>query len=460
MEHTGSSPTTCPDPKFTAGDHLSQAPVGALAREALALTRDCLMVSLRFLDVALCALEWRSSGEDLWATDGTGLYYDAREVLARYKGGRERLSRDYLHTVLHCVLSHPFTGSPVRPDCWNLACDITVEAIIHELGLPAVTPTIEADQRPILRQLEKAVKSLTAERIYRHLLDQAMPEATVADWQRLFFRDEHDRWSGLPHREQSDDMDEGQGDRQVAEKRWKEIGERIGVDLDTVSQMWGDKAGSLTRNVRAATRERVRFREFLRRFMALGEVMKVDMDTFDYVYYNYGMARYGNMPLIEPLEYKDERRIRDFVIAIDTSASCSGDLVQAFVDKVCAIFRQSENFFRKFNVHIIQCDAAIQSVIHLESLADFAGLQDRIRLCGFGGTDFRPVFRLVDQMIAEQQLTDLKGLIYFTDGYGRFPEKKPAYETAFVFLTDEGDDRSVPPWAIRVVLDETDIRIL
>ncbi len=38
------------------------------------------------------------------------------------------------------------------------------------------------------------------------------------------------------------------------------------------------------------------------------------------------MELYGNMPLVEPLEYKETDRVRDFVIAIDTSESVRGRL--------------------------------------------------------------------------------------------------------------------------------------
>ena len=37
---------------------------------------------------------------------------------------------------------------------------------------------------------------------------------------------------------------------------------------------------------------------------------------------------YGNMPLIEPQETKELRKIEDFVIAIDTSMSCKEELIK------------------------------------------------------------------------------------------------------------------------------------
>ena len=66
-------------------------------------------------------------------------------------------------------------------------------------------------------------------------------------------------------------------------------------------------------------RPRTDYREFLRQFAVPGEVMRLSDDEFDYVYYTYGLKLYGRMPLIEPLEYREERRIREFVIVIDTS---------------------------------------------------------------------------------------------------------------------------------------------
>ena len=45
----------------------------------------------------------------------------------------------------------------------------------------------------------------------------------------------------------------------------------------------------------------------------------------------------------------------------------------------------------------------------------------------------------------------------FTDGYGIYPAKMPPYETAFVFMKEDYQDIDVPPWAIRLILDEEDL---
>lgn len=76
------------------------------------------------------------------------------------------------------------------------------------------------------------------------------------------------------------------------------------------------------------------------------------------------------------------------------------------------------------------------------------------KLTGFGSTDFRPVFAYVEELIGRGEIGSLKGLIYFTDGRGIYPEKAPDYETVFAFLNESGLPLTVPPWAVRICIDE------
>ena len=145
------------------------------------------------------------------------------------------------------------------------------------------------------------------------------------------------------------------------------------------------------------------------------------------------------------------------MIAVDTSASTSGELVQRFLQKTYNILKSSESFFTRVNIHIIQCDAAIQEHVKISSEEELDSYIGTMSIKGLGGTDFRPVFSLVDRLAEEGELTDLKGLVYFTDGRGVFPARKPDYETAFVFLDNEYNDPEVPPWAIRIVLQNEDV---
>ena len=109
------------------------------------------------------------------------------------------------------------------------------------------------------------------------------------------------------------------------------------------------------------------------------------------------------------------------------------------------------------NVLVVQCDAAIADVARIGSPADLEAYLDDLEIKGLGGTDFRPVFAYVDAAVERGDLTNLGGLIYFTDGQGTYPARKPDYDAAFVFVDDATAAASppVPTWAMKVVLDET-----
>ena len=238
---------------------------------------------------------------------------------------------------------------------------------------------------------------------------------------------------------------------------WQDISSQIDMDMEAFSGKIGLNVGTFQVNLTVANRKRYDYRAFLKRFSALSEEMKTSPDEFDYIYYTYGLSRYKNMPLIEPLEYQESNRIRDFVIAIDTSASCAGKLVRTFAEKTYDVLKNSEGFGHKVNIHVIQCDCDVTRDVKITSIRDIDRAFEEFVTRGFGGTDFRPVFKYVDELVRTRELANLKGLIYFTDGLGKYPVTPPVYETAFVFVDDTPRERKVPPWAMKVIMDEDDV---
>ena len=245
--------------------------------------------------------------------------------------------------------------------------------------------------------------------------------------------------------------------RSMLASAWQSIAERMQVDLETFGKQRGLLPGAMTQNLQAVNREKYDYTAFLKKFAVMGEAMKINDDEFDYIFYTYGLQLYEKMPLIEPLEYKEIKAIKEFVIAIDTSGSTSGELVQKFVQKSYNILKSTESFFTKINLHIIQCDADIQEDKKITCQEDFDEYLKTMQIHGLGGTDFRPVFEYVEQLRKDKAFTNLKGLIYFTDGIGLFPDRKPDYDTAFVFIDDEYNNPYVPPWAIKLVLQAEEI---
>ncbi|MBR2743646.1 MAG: metallopeptidase [Clostridia bacterium] len=455
-----------------------------LARDVLSLSRNQLLVNLRFLDAALSRLEPVEIQELTYATDGRFIAYDPGHILKCYKTERTVPVRDYLHIVLHCIYRHMFVHTLVDHTAWDLACDIAAEYSIAGLGLSCTAAAREARQTAVYNELSGKVGQLTAEKIYRYYLDKKLPPAKMAELRGIFYADDHRVWymsdeeksalglgkgGGRGESDGEGDGDaEGEGEAAAAggaatdaplgsEKDWRDVSERIEMDMETFSKQQGDRAGGLMQNLKEVNRERYDYTEFLRRFAVLGEVMKINDDEFDYIFYTYGLSLYKNMPLIEPLEYKDVKRIREFVIAIDTSGSVAGDIVQRFVQKTYNILKSTESFFSKINLHIIQCDAEIQEDVKITTQEEFDRYLKNMTIKGLGGTDFRPVFSYVDELIEKKEFQNLKGLIYFTDGYGTFPEKMPKYSTAFLFLDEEYNNYDVPPWAIKLILRKDEI---
>ena len=439
-----------------------------LAKDVLILSRNTLLVNLRFLDAALSQFEFFPIEESTLLTDGKHILYNPRYILENYKTAKEIPVRDYLHMVMHCVFRHMYMDPNLNRPYWDLACDIAVENMITELNLKAVTTARERQQAQYIAAIKKELKHVTAEKIYSYLRQSVPDPKKIAEIRGLFYADNHEIWymtvteieicfglaaSGTG----SGEGEDGNESRSAMAAVWQTISERMQVDLETFGKQRGLLPGSLTQNLAAVNREKYDYTAFLKKFAVMGEAMKINDDEFDYIFYTYGLQLYEKMPLIEPLEYKEIKAIKEFVIAIDTSGSTSGELVQKFVQKTYNILKSTESFFTKINLHIIQCDADIQEDRKITCQEDFDEYLKTMQIRGLGGTDFRPVFEYVEQLRQNQEFTNLKGLIYFTDGYGAFPVKKPDYDTAFVFVDDEYNNPDVPTWAIKLVLKKDEI---
>ncbi|MBO5291895.1 MAG: hypothetical protein J6B10_01765 [Lachnospiraceae bacterium] len=422
--------------------------ISKLAMQVLTLARDSIMVNLRFLDMALSRLtltEQRGNGQV--AVNGMQILYDPVVVLKMYRQEPNRVFRLYLHMLFHCIFYHSFQYDKVETEYWDLAADIAAENAILEMSVYQGALKQDEEAKAKLRVLKEDVGALTAERLYRYFRNNPLTENAKKEYRAFFHRDEHLYWK--PAEELA-----------ISAQDWRKISERIKADLKSFSKARGNaesNAESIEKNLREATRERYDYGGLLRRFMVMGEDLRLSEDEFDYVYYTYGLSTYGNVPLVEPLEYRDIKKIREFVIAIDTSASCRGEVVRAFLRKTYSILKSEETFFKKMNVHIIQCDNEIQSDVRIISDEEFEAFMKHGKLKGFGSTDFRPVFDYVDTLRKEGEFENLKGLIYFTDGYGVYPERMPEYDVIFAFLEEDDRAPQVPPWAIRAVLSEEDV---
>ncbi|MCR5655158.1 MAG: VWA-like domain-containing protein [Lachnospiraceae bacterium] len=435
------------DELYTQEELNKQNEIRSLAEKTLHLAADRIVVHMRFLDLAVAALKREARfGMGGACTDGSKLYYDPIWLLRRYEKEPAFVLRLYLHILFHCIFFHSYQYGRLDREDWDLAADLATEHAVLELELGQ--SALERDDR--LREMFAWLRSemsktapFTAEYIYRYLHNMPPSKERRQLLVELSHFDEHTSWN--PKEELT-----------IGEEQFKKIAERVKADLKSFSK---NKTGgeALSESLAEATKQRYDYRDILSRFATMHENIGINEDEFDYVYYTYGLEKYHNMPLIEPLEYKEEKKVREFVIVIDTSASVKGALVQSFLKKTYGILMQTENFFSKVNIHILMSDREVQEDVKITCEADFQTFLKNGKLTGFGATDFRPAFSYVGEMIAKREFENLKGLIYFTDGYGIYPERMPEFDTIFAFLSHDEHRPKVPVWAIEVVLEEEEL---
>lgn len=435
-----------------------------LARELLQLTKGSLLMHFRFLAPAVSGIQLEEKEDVRFACDGKRLYYSPKAILQYYKNEKTYVNRLYFHCMLHCMLQHMYARETYQGIYWNLACDIAVEAVLLDLNKPFLASYRDGGQRAVLEQLREQIPAMTAEVIYHHFMKQPPAQRDLEAMIRIFEVDDHAGWSAGARREKELDEDSQEESKERSDlendaqkKQWERICRRALVELKDFEKHSDQELDALIQNLTAVTRTRYDYRHFLERFFSWQETMQINTEEFDYIFYTYGLKLYKNVPLIEPLEYKEDKRIREFAIVIDTSASVKGEIVQRFLQHTYNILMQKEHFFSRINLHLIQCDSKVQEAVRITSPEQIQDYIDHLEIKGLGRTDFRPAFAYVEQLAADGELKHLSGMLYFTDGEGIYPRKKPDFETAFVFLENYVKEPQVPSWAIRIILSEEEL---
>lgn len=428
-------------------------------RKILVSARNELYLHLRFLDVALSTLRYQmDAGTDTIGTDGIGLYYHPAYLGGLYREGRREVNRAYLHVILHCIFGHLWKKTEHRKKracqyldreivdiLWNTACDIAVESVIDGLPFHCVKRPMSREKKNLYAWLKRRRNVLHAEGIFQELTEQKPDLETAKRWEKEFHTDNHGLWER---------RDNNRPPNERPKENWEDIRDKMETEMETFGQDLSEGSPGFLEQIKVENRETFDYRNFLKKFAVVKEEAHLDPDAFDYVFYSYGLSVYGNMPLIEPQETREVKKIEEFVIAIDTSMSCSGEAVKRFLQETYGILKEEESFFRKINIHILQCDERIQKDEKITSKEELENYMETLELAGQGGTDFRPVFAYIQKLQENKELTGLKGLLYFTDGQGIFPNKMPSYDTAFILMQKDYQEVEVPPWAMKIYIQE------
>ena len=402
------------------------------AREVLDASARQLSVSMRYLFASLNRLKRVADPRFAYtATDGENIYYNPMKLCMKAKSGQVYINRTCIHMLMHCIFPAIRKSADLSGDergLWNIASDIHAEYIIDGMETPALMLP-ESDMRMrIYRHLTDKCGVLSIENIFRQLHEET--EETLAVWEELFYVDDHSPW---PHTSKDNN------------NAWEKQRAALAGTLPAYGSSKGEQR--LLKALEASEHSQISYTEFLKKFMRVREETRLDPDSFDYGYYNYGLSLYGDMPLIEELETKEAPALEEFVIVIDTSGSCAGSVVENFLTQTLMLINDLHTLSDKTKIRLIQCDREIQSDTMIPANTDVAGILSNTVLKGFGGTDLRPPFKYVRDHASAG--TRISGMIYFTDGYGLYPVSRPPWKTAFVFPKepDFGDPQRIIPAA-------------
>ncbi len=476
-----------PEPFFNCIRKRLYRRLHALARP-LAELKD---TSVSFPDIPFSDVPSGSS-RSLCATDGCRIFWN-RQVLDEI--APEEAEAFLLHQVVHCLFGHPFSMPAACPkEVWDLTCDL---AAWHIVGLwtPELLPEgvrhlfqtfFETCSEGRLRSPHQELPLYQARRLAARLEEEGavrQDEVRASLFQATAFSDSHGLWpvfrSGKGPFAGKAGARGGQGregsgepkkphpahrDRTAAETKalWDRLGKQLtkkGAPLSLERERGerpgrrGAGGGGTRYSLRLSDNRRHDYRNLLKSLTRWGEEMKLNGDEFQYAPYLYGLEHYGGMPLLEPLEYEETARIRELAVVIDTSASCSRSVTQAFLEETRNLLSEEALFFHPFNLHVIQCDKEVRRDDKLTSSEDLRDYIDTLEICGAGGTDFRPAFAHIRRLQDCREFSDLSAILFFTDGSGLYPEEPPDARTVFLFLKDHYDAIDVPDWAEILILD-------
>ena len=464
-----------------------------LGKKILDQSRTDLLLSMPYLKSALCSL---SDCMDLTTssvgTDASYIRFNPHYLFNLFLEEPQKMLRTMVHMLLHCLFQHMYFAKKYENQrLWNLCCDIVTESVTDSIECRAIY-RISSDYRlNWYQRLNKDIGTLTAQRLYDYFnSDKAIDvdEDEFLHLEREFLFDDHSFWERLSDEKNNSDNDEKppffpfsptSGDNKkdnendtsthqntpmentltpirMSKEDWDKTSRIVKAEIETLGNNKSLETGTIISTLTATLKSRTNWRKFLSRFSTVREDTIIDLDSFDYGLYNFGMSLYGNMPLIEENEFCEAPRLEQLAIVIDTSASCQGKLVQHFLDETAAILESKNTFTHKSEIHIIECDDQIQKDIVLHSASEMKNYSKNFINAGGYGTDFRPAFNYIDALVKEKKLPHLRGILYFTDGYGIFPENPPQNKAdiAFVFWKEEDYDASnVPDWAMKLIID-------
>ena len=336
-----------------------------------------------------------TDGIDTAATDGRVLWFNPEFV---NKQGPNQLFGLVAHELLHAALQHVYRRREREPRLWNIAADIVVNGMIRSdtaYGLPE--GGVEVPK----------LAHLSVEEIYEQFAAGKckVPNITLLDLMPELSDGEGEGAQGSTRG--SGDGCLEQSTAQQLERHWRAALQQAGAVARRINRGFGRNGLDGVREFESATSAQLGWRELLWQFMV---ATPYDFGGFD--------RRFIHRKLY--LEDVVGESV-EVAICIDTSASIGVEELEAFMAEVQGIL----DAYPQIRGTLFYADA------DLYGPHAFSVDSGMTAAAGGGGTSFVPFFDWVHQ---QEQGGAYPLCIYFTDGYGTFPQNPPASPVLWVVM--------------------------
>ena len=285
--------------------------------------------------------------------------------------------------AMHAALAHESRKNNRSGWLWQMATDIAINDMLLANGM----------QMPYGSQYRKRFAGMYAEEIYAELKDDILREDEDLEYE-------------------ADSSDDVQKEQNPSFTQEQEIVQEQLLAEEAISLLESElKQGSAP--------------ESIERFFTMQGTSKMDWrEVLREALAKYFYDDYIMMPPSKKLLYQNiylpssTSQTFRLVIAIDSSGSIDELLLDTFLTEVNFIMEQTQNYV----IDLLVCDDKIHSHTTFTS-----GEKLEVKLIGGGGTDFRPVFKRI-----EQEMDDVKLLLYFSDLEGVFPKEIPSYNVKWI----------------------------
>ena len=390
-------------------------------------------------------------------TDGEHLFYQPEYLLGFYEGRQFlKVEKRLMHLYLHGILGH-FSRRGMYEDVRLIDSIMDYQAWYIEYCLKNHGPEwlLPPGVKDLMRGWGDKLPGMSLGEIYRQAkLEKPLEEALYKSLGGSGFgvSDDHGFWNRPQIFMQIQKVQVSKKWVEWSTEIFGEEGRNLGEVADLLTEKnreYGTSCGQTEAEVEGAGPAKRTYLELLRQFITTKESGKESMDWFDRNLYCYGMRTYGNVALLEPEEDREQKMLQTLYIALDTSGSCSGQIMERFVRELRGMLLEISGEITFENIILLQCDTEIHGEKRFQ-WANQLRLEKQYPVFGFGGTSFQPVFTRIEQLRKEENLQP-DCLIYFTDGYGEYPEKQPEYPVIFI---EEKPCDEAPKWVRQIMIDK------